>query len=130
MKKEFMLFIRNAGDAKKLLSPEAHLAFVQQCEVYIDALLKTGQLLAAQPLYREGIVLTKNAGDWNTAVIDINQQVQVGYYHLRTDTIEDAVSIAKNNPEFAFVPSASIEIKQIKTKEDKTGFVYPGQRKD
>ena len=125
MKKEFMLFVRNNGDAKKLLSPEDHLAFVKQCEVYIDGLIKAGQLIAAQPLYREGIVLTKNAGGWDTTVIDTNHQVQVGYYHLRTDTIEEAVNIAKNNPEFAYVPSGSIEVRPIKVKEEKTDFVYP-----
>jgi hypothetical protein len=49
----------------------------------------------------------------------------VGYYHIRAENIDEAVAIAKDNPEFAWVPSASIEIKQVKTKESATGFVYP-----
>jgi len=127
MKKEFMLYIRNAGDAKKALSPGAHLAFVKKCEIYIEQLKKAGQLLAAQPLYREGLVITKNTGKWHSEKIDTNGQVQVGYYHVKADSIEEAIAIAKNNPEFEYVPSASIEIKQVKTREDSTGFVYPGQ---
>jgi hypothetical protein len=35
--------------------------------------------------------------------------------------------IAKENPEFAYVPSATIEIRPIKTKEEETAFVYPTQ---
>jgi hypothetical protein len=31
----------------------------------------------------------------------------------------------KQNPEFAFVPTASIEIRPVKTKEAQTNFVYP-----
>jgi len=33
--------------------------------------------------------------------------------------------MAKENPEFEYVPSASIEIRPVKTKEDQTKFVYP-----
>jgi hypothetical protein len=33
--KEFMLYIRNAGDAKKALTPDEHLAFIRECEDYI-----------------------------------------------------------------------------------------------
>jgi hypothetical protein len=36
-----------------------------------------------------------------------------------------ATEIAKQNPEFAFVSSATIEIRPIKTKEVETNFVYP-----
>ncbi len=39
--------------------------------------------------------------------------------------MEDALKIAKENPEFEFVPSATIEIRPIKTKEIDTGFIYP-----
>jgi hypothetical protein len=33
--------------------------------------------------------------------------------------------MAKENPEFEYVPSASIEVRPIKMKEEKTNFVYP-----
>jgi hypothetical protein len=53
------------------------------------------------------------------------QEVQVGYYHIRANDMDDAVAIAKNNPEFEYVPSASIEVTAVKVKEEATDFVYP-----
>jgi hypothetical protein len=125
MKKEFMLYIRNAGDAKAALSPEKHLEFVKKCEVYIGKLKEQGKLIAAQPIVREGFVLTKKGKDWSKNSIDPNREVQVGYYHIMAENLEDAISVAKENPEFEFVPSASIEVRPIKMKEEKTNFVYP-----
>jgi len=120
-----MLYIRNKGDAKKALSPSEHLAFIKQCEVYIGELKANDDLVAAQPIVREGVTISKNGDSWNIAAIDPDKEVQVGYYHLKADSLEEAIAIAKRNPEFAFVPSASIEVRPIKMKEEQTGFVYP-----
>jgi hypothetical protein len=120
-----MLYIRNAGDAKAALSPEKHLEFVKKCEVYIGKLKEQGKLIAAQPIVREGFVITKKNEDWKKDSIDPNREVQVGYYHIMAENLEDAISVAKENPEFEYVPSASIEVRPIKMKEEKTNFVYP-----
>jgi hypothetical protein len=128
MKKEFMLYIRNNADAKKMLSADEHLAFVKKCEVYIAELTRNGNLVAAQPLVREGVNIVKTGGDWNIKDIDDNEGVQVGYYHLLAENMDEAIALTKNNPEFEYVPSASIEIRPIKMKEEKTGFVYPKER--
>jgi hypothetical protein len=125
MKKEFMLYIRNAGDAKAALTPEKHLEFVKKCEVYIGKLKEQGKLIAAQPIVREGFVITKKPSGWTKDTIDPNREVQVGYYHIMAENLEDAISVAKENPEFEYVPSASIEVRPIKMKEEKTNFVYP-----
>ncbi len=125
MQKEFMLYVRNAGDAKAALSPEQHLAFVKECEVYIGQLKANNNLIAAQPIVREGINLSKKGNDWNSIPIDPSKEVQVGYYHIAAANIDEAIDIAKRNPEFNYVPSASIEVRPIKTKEEKTNFVYP-----
>jgi len=120
-----MLYIRNAGDAKAALSADEHLRFIKSCEVYINRLKSAGKLIAAQPLGREGHTLTKSANGWKSAKIDPGKEVQVGYYHLRAKDMDEAISIAKENPEFEFVPSASIEVRPIKMKEEQTNFVYP-----
>ena len=120
-----MFYIRNAGDAKAALSPDDHLSFVKKCEQYIGNLKSQGKLIAAQPVMREGWVLSRSADEWQQEVIDSAKEVQVGYYHILADTISEAIEIAKQNPEFEYVPSAKIEIHQIKTKEEKTNFVYP-----
>src|SRR5450432_541814 len=125
MKKEFMLYIRNAGDAKATLTPDEHLAFIKKCEVYIDHLKAEDKLIAAQPIIREGFVIAKAANGWTNVAVDPAKEVQVGYYHIRASDIDEAITIAKDNPEFEFVPSASIEVRPIKMKEDQTNFVYP-----
>ena len=125
MKKEFMLYIRNAGDAKAALSPDQHLAFVKKCEVYIQRLKSEDKLIAAQPIVREGFVISKAKGEWAKTTIDPGKEVQVGYYHIKAEDMNEAIAIAKDNPEFEFVPSATIEVRPIKVKEEQTNFVYP-----
>jgi hypothetical protein len=123
--KEFMFYIKNDRDAKKSMTSEEHLAFIKKCEGYIDALNRDNKLIAAQPLIREGIVISKSKNSWIEKDIDVNSDVQVGYYHILSSDMEEAIRIAKDNPEFEYVPSATIEVREIKTKESETGFVYP-----
>lgn len=125
MKKEFMLYIRNAGDAKAALTADEHLAFVKKCEVYIQRLKSEDKLIAAQPIVREGFVVSKNKGEWTNSKIDPTKEVQVGYYHIKAEDMNEAIAIAKDNPEFEFVPSATIEVRPVKVKEEQTNFVYP-----
>src|SRR4249919_3784798 len=125
MAKEYMFYIRNAGDAKAALSAEEHLAFIKKCEVYIARLKKEGKLIAAQPLLREGVFISKSNKNWSLLPVDPNKEVQVGYYHISAQNMAEATEMAKENPEFEYVPSASIEIRPVKTKEDQTKFVYP-----
>ena len=123
--KEYMFLIRNQGDAKKSLSAEEHDAFIKKCEVYIGKLKSQNKLIAAQPLTREGTVVTKTNNGWIEETIPSDAVVQVGYYHIRANDLVEAIAIAKDNPEFEYVPSATIEVRPIKTKENTTGFVYP-----
>ncbi len=123
--KEFMFYIRNEKDAKKSLAEDQHLAFIKECEIYIGKLNSENKLIAAQPLIREGVVIKKTKNGWAEKNISSDTEIQVGYYHILANDIDEAVKIAKDNPEFAYVPSASIEVRPIKTKEKETGFVYP-----
>ena len=122
-----MLYIRNAGDAKAALTADEHLDFIRKCEVYIGRLKAEGKLIAAQPLVRQGVILLKTAGGWITIPVDPGSEVQVGYYHILANDMEEAISFAKENPEFEFVPSASIEVRPVKMKEEQTNFVYPNR---
>src|ERR1700739_1554248 len=111
--KEFMLLIRNTGDSKAGFSPEVHKEFVQKCEVYIGKLKKEGKLVAAQPLVREGKIISGTAGAWNEKP-----------FYVAKD-MDEAIAIAKGNPEFEYTTTASIEVRPIKMKEEVTGFTYP-----
>ncbi len=123
--KEFMFYIRNEKDAKKSLNADQHLAFIKECEVYIGKLKSENKLIAAQPIVREGVVLKKGSDGWKERDISSDTETQVGYYHILADDIDEAIKIAKDNPEFRYVPSATIEVRPIKSKEVETGFVYP-----
>jgi len=82
-------------------------------------------LIAAQPIDRKGFIISKDLTGWIKIALDPTKEVQVGYYHIKANDIEEAIAIAKDNPEFAFVPSATIEVRPIKTMEEETNFVYP-----
>jgi hypothetical protein len=125
MKKEFMFYVRNDTDAKLALSEARHLEFVRNCEVYIKDLKEKGNLIAAQPLDRDGLIISRDSRGWINTPIGAFEKVHVGYYHIMANDINEAVELAQKNPEFDYVPSASIEIRKVKTKEEKTNFVYP-----
>jgi len=48
-----------------------------------------------------------------------------GYYHILAENLDEAISIAKQNPEFKYNPDTRIEVRPIEMKENSTGFVYP-----
>ncbi len=123
--KEFMFYICNEKDAKSSMSAEEHLRFIKACETYIGKLKAEGRMIAAQPIVREGVVVRKSGSEWKTRDIAGDAETQVGYYHILASDLEEAIGIARENPEFEFVPSASIEVRPVKTKESETGFIYP-----
>jgi hypothetical protein len=122
-----MLRILNQGNHDGTWSLKRHLKFVKKCEEYIHTLEKAGKLIAAQPLARQGIILSKHGGIWMEAPLEITGEIQVGYYHIRAEDYNQAIAIAKENPEFQFGETAKIEIRPVEEHEDSTGFIYPTQ---
>jgi hypothetical protein len=123
--KEFMLLIRNEIDHQSDWAPERHQSFLKKCEVYIGNLKKAGNLIAAQPLVREGKMISGSKGAWKVSPFNETKEVQVGYYHIRAKDLEEALALAQQNPEFEFSMTARIEVRPIKMKEEDTGFEYP-----
>jgi hypothetical protein len=126
--KEFMLLIRNEGDVKTKRSPEEQQQFLKACQVYIEDLMKNGNLKSAQPLVREGIIISGSTGSFQESQVDKTKEIQVGYYHILANDLDEAVAIAKRNPEFAFVKGAKIEVRPVKIMEHSTGFEYPTKK--
>jgi hypothetical protein len=123
--KEFMLLIRNKLAHQTAWEPEQHEQFLKKCEDYIGLLKNEGKLISAQPLVREGKIISGTTGTWEESPFNETEEVQVGYYHIFASDLEEAVEIAKQNPEFEFGTTARIEVRPIKTNEKTTGFVYP-----
>jgi len=123
--KEFMLLIRNEIDHQSSWSSERTEQFLKACERYISGLTEAGKLVSAQPMVREGRMISGSQGAWKEGPFTEAKEVIVGYYHILAEDIDDAVAIAKGNPEFAYGTTARIEVRPIKMKEEKTRFVYP-----
>ena len=123
--KEFMLLIMNEGDGKASLSPEQQQQFLKACEVYIDDLTKKGKLKSAQPLARQGVIIAGSVDSFRETSVDDSIQIQVGYYHIVAKDMDEAVAIAKRNPELTFVKNAKVHVRPIKTSEETTKYVYP-----
>ncbi len=126
--KEFMLLIRNEADSKTDFSAEKDKEFLNACKVYIEALQKDGKMISAQPLIREGKMISGATGAWKEAAYAEGKEVIVGYYHILANDLDDAVEIAKGNPEFAYTTTARVEVRPVKMKEVSTGFVYPDKK--
>lgn len=123
--KEFMLLIRNQAESKNAFSPEQNLQFLEACRVYIEKLMKNGNLKSAQPLIREGKMIAGTKDSWNDAPYSEGSEVIVGYYHILANNLDEAITIAKGNPEFEYTKTARIEVRPIKMKEESTSYVYP-----
>ena len=123
--KEFMLYVRNLGNHDADWSEKQQEEFLKKCEAYIEDLKNDGKLISAQPLEREGKTLLGPKGQWKEASLNEMGEIQVGYYHIRAENFAQAMEIAKKNPEFEYGTSAKVEVREIKTKEQTTGFVYP-----
>lgn len=115
--KEFMLLIRNEIDHQASWSQERHQQFLKSCETYIGKLMQDGKLKIAQPLLREGIIISRSNGQWKEIPFNETKEVQVGYYHILARDMSEAIEIAKRNPEFEYGTTARIEVRPIKTKE-------------
>jgi len=123
--KEFMFFIRKQTDSKETLSTEQHQKFLNGCEIYIGKLKSEGKLISAQPIERTGVIISGATGTWKEVPFDESTEVIGGYYHILARDLNEAIAIAKANPEFEFNPKTRIEVRPLKMKEESTGFVYP-----
>ncbi|MFI5150166.1 MAG: YciI family protein [Bacteroidia bacterium] len=126
--KEFMLFIRNKPDSKNSFSDTRHKEFLNACKTYIEKLQKGKQLISAQPLVREGKMISGPASGWKETSFQEGNDVMVGYYHILAHNLDEAIELAKGNPEFSFTDTARIEVRPVKMKEETTGYVYPDKQ--
>lgn len=122
---EYMLLIRNQKDHQASWSSARYSEFLKACQSYIGGLQAAGELIAAQPLVREGCLIAGTPDKWRLSSFQEGKEVIVGYYHIWAKDANDAIRIAKGNPEFSFSQTARVEVRPIKTGEEQTGFTYP-----
>lgn len=122
---EYMLLIRNDINHQAGWSNEQHQEFLKKCEIYILDLKASNNIISAQPLERKGCIIRDPIGEWKEDSFKERKEIIVGYYHIRANSIDDAIEIAKRNPEFEYGTTARVEVRPIKTVEENTEFVYP-----
>jgi hypothetical protein len=64
-------------------------------------------------------------GDWNEGPYNETKEVIVGYYHILANDLDDAIAIAKGNPEFFYTTTTRIEVRPIKMMDESTSYIYP-----
>ena len=70
-------------------------------------------------------MIFRKGGSWKEEPFNETKEVIVGYYHILADDLDEAIAIAKRNPEFEYATTARIEVRPIKMKEDATSYIYP-----
>ena len=125
--KEFMLLIHNLPGSKSSFSPEVHKEFLLQCEDYIGDLKRNNNLISAQPMVKEGTLVSFTGGIWKEQQLNQVDEMIVGYYHIRARDTDEAIAIAKRNPEFKYTDTASVLVRPLKTSEPETGYKYPSK---
>jgi hypothetical protein len=115
--REFMLLIRNDIDHQADWSSEKHEQFLVDCEAYIAKLKQEGRLIASQSLMRNGMIISRSDNEWNVRPMRPKGEVQVGYYHILANDMDEAIDMAKKNPEFDYGVHARIEVRPIQAGE-------------
>ena len=122
---EFMLLVRNEIDHDADWPPERKQQFLEACERYIGKLTRGQKLISAQPLVRAGRMISGAKGAWQDGPFNDAEEIIVGYYHILAADLDEAMAVARENPEFEYGTTARIEVRPVIMKEANTGFVYP-----
>jgi len=110
-----MLFIRTQGDHLAGMDPAIVQDHVQKVSKYIEGLIKEGRLKSAQPLeMTEGVIVSGKKGAFKDGPFNETKEVIAGYFHLLANNLDDAISIAKNNPVFELADDSRIEVRPIR----------------
>ena len=121
-----MLLIRMQDDVRTNHSPEQLQQFLKQVQAYITDLTKRGKLKRAQPLVSEGKMISGTPGAFKDGPYNESKEIVVGYYHILAKDLDEAVAIAKGNPEFTFTKNTKIEVRPVRLMEESISYVYPG----
>jgi hypothetical protein len=112
--KEFMLLIRTEGDHLLTLSAEEQQKHIQKVMVYIEELMKAGQLKSAQPLDMESAIISGTKGKLKDGPFNEAKEVIAGYFLILAKDMNEAIEIGKRNPVFESSANARIEVRPIK----------------
>lgn len=111
--KEYLLLIRTFENHFDNISKNEQDNHLRKVGDYIGRLMKQGKLKSAQPLEFEGVMITSRDGKIKDGPYNESKEVVAGYFLIEAGSLEEAISIAKDNPVFDY-EFARIEVRPIK----------------
>jgi hypothetical protein len=106
---EYLLLI-SGKDWYSGLSPAELQRAMDQFKVWFDRLSASGKLKGAQPLAREGAVVTKG-GVVSDGPYAESKEAIGGYFLVQVETIEEAVAIAQGMPAIEY--GAKVDVRPV-----------------
>ena len=98
--KQFLLLIKTTKDRLKSLSPEEQQRHVVNVRKFIQAMIANGQIITAQPVEMDGIILRGLRGAFQETRLDADAELIGAFYLVGAECLSDAVSFAKSDPRF------------------------------
>jgi hypothetical protein len=111
--KDFLLIIRTEGDIWTALPPDKLQAHLEHGTAYIGRLMKEGHIKSGQPVDVGSRIVTESNGIMKDGPFNESKEVIAGYFLIAANDIDEAVTIAKQNPIFHDIPS-KIEVHPLK----------------
>ena len=103
--KDFLYIHRADSNAWTDLSPEQLQNHLQHGMAYISKLMREGKLKSASPVDKGSKIVTGSKGSLTDHPFNESKEVIAGYFLITANDIEEAVSIAKENPIFNDIPT-------------------------
>src|SRR5205809_7984159 len=120
---EYLLLFRG-NEWYHALSPEQLQKAMTDFKAWFDRLTEQGKLKAAQPLVREGkIVSGKNGRIVADGPFAESKEAIGGYFLLQVETFDEAIAIAKNCPGLGY--GVKVEVRPVAEQCPLTGEAQP-----
>ncbi len=111
--KEYLLTIRHRKLEGQGIHHSSATEYAQRCSNYYEQLRKDGVLVREIALDIAGIILSKVETGWHLSEPGSESQVTICAYIVQAESLPDAVSIARRNPEVETQMDVSVEVREI-----------------
>jgi hypothetical protein len=103
--KDFLLILRTEGNVWTDLSPEQLKKHMEHGMAYIGKLIAEGKLKSASPVDKGSKLITGSRGSFTDHPFNESKEVIAGYFLVTANDMNEAITIAKENPIFNDIPT-------------------------
>ena len=102
---DFLLILKTEGSVWTDLPPEKLKEHMEHGMAYIGKLISEGKLKSASPVDKGSKLITGSKGTFMDHPFNESKEVIAGYFLITATDIEEALTIAKENPIFNDIPT-------------------------